>query len=145
MKRMNLSAGASFLCGLIVASFVAYLVTTNSQPNYVSTDLNTSNVVPTVAVPPTTSFGASHSLHRSRLDEVVTTRGLCSETCGYCTSCADDATYEWDLVSASAGKGSCAWLTKNSLREDARKARYCTDSFMDGVVKYRCAASCGTC
>ena len=79
MKRMIFSKKkinhtlALFLCGLIVASFVAYLVTTNSQSNSVSTDLVTSNVITTVAIPPTTSFRASHSLHRSRrLDEVTT-------------------------------------------------------------------------
>lgn len=94
-----------------------------------------------------TWFGTNLDLQQSRLDQYCGDQfvaQLCSESCGYCSECTDDSTYEWDLVLAT-GKGSCAWLTKNSNKEAVRKQNYCTEDYMGGVVKYRCPASCDFC
>ena len=53
-------------------------------------------------------------------------------------SCADDATFMFDLNNGNTV--GCDWLTKNSNKEAARKATYC-----NGAVLGNCLSSCDNC
>lgn len=66
-------------------------------------------------------------------------KSLCQSTCGECTDCNDNEdTFTLDNMKK---RETCAWLTKNKVKAEVRKMKYCAFSHVHEI----CKKSCGSC
>lgn len=62
----------------------------------------------------------------------------CRETCKFCSNdCSDNDSFKFTIYNGK--KKGCAWLTRDSLREEKRKDKWCPK------VGQQCEATCGLC